>query len=166
MLTIGPDGTPSLPRCVSEICRLPLRPEWAFCPFCGKDNRPPERQKRVRRCRHVWPPDGYYCVNCGVVSPKYHILWDDVLTWASGAGVVIGLLIAGFGKLVERAYLGHPFLFIQRETVLMKGQSVLTGSAQVEVSNYYQIGLGIAVVCFAILIREWLPDFRWWRWTE
>jgi hypothetical protein len=33
--------------CVKPSCGVELLPEWAFCPVCGTDNRPPESQPKV-----------------------------------------------------------------------------------------------------------------------
>jgi hypothetical protein len=65
-------------------CHKDVEPEWAFCPKCGGDNRPPERRTKVE-CKHHDYARGQHCVICGhkrpavdetgaVVNPTWHLL--------------------------------------------------------------------------------------------
>src|SRR2546421_7357386 len=45
-------------------CHHALNPAWAFCPYCGEDNRPPEKRSGIPPHAHDFSK-GYHCIYCG-----------------------------------------------------------------------------------------------------
>ena len=72
--------------CVNPECRAVLPDDYAFCPFCGADNRPPESQKAVHDGEHVFPPTAEYCILCGEPRdepyPSLRHVWRLRLAWS------------------------------------------------------------------------------------
>lgn len=46
-------------------CHRQIQDSFAFCPICGADNRPPERQEPITFCDHQFVPGGQFCILCG-----------------------------------------------------------------------------------------------------
>lgn len=51
--------------CVRDECKQPIEAVWAFCPYCGEDNRPPHNRNAVVACRHKFVSAGGFCFTCG-----------------------------------------------------------------------------------------------------
>src|SRR5437868_15179805 len=45
-------------------CHHALNHAWAFCPYCGEDNRPPEKRSDIPPHAHDFSK-GYHCIYCG-----------------------------------------------------------------------------------------------------
>lgn len=62
--------------CVRSRCGKALQPDWAFCPFCGQDNRPPSGRIRVANCPHEFD-EGDFCVGCGISGKRLALQAED-----------------------------------------------------------------------------------------
>ena len=51
--------------CMSASCRKEIDDSYAFCPYCGTDNREPHERAPVVCSRHLAVPGGRACVLCG-----------------------------------------------------------------------------------------------------
>src|SRR5205085_921822 len=51
--------------CVNSSCKNTLDSDWAFCCFCGSDQRPQADRTQVVKCKHEDVGVGFYCVRCG-----------------------------------------------------------------------------------------------------
>lgn len=52
-------------NCVAQHCRMVIDPNWAFCPYCGKDNRAPGTRTTVGFHKHEYLHDTGHCLKCG-----------------------------------------------------------------------------------------------------
>lgn len=63
-----------MPNCVSEYCRRQVDERWAFCPYCGTDNRPPDRRDPVGEHRHQFlAKNAGCCLVCGEPADEPYI---------------------------------------------------------------------------------------------
>jgi len=85
-------------RCVD--CHKDVKPEWAFCPFCGGDNRPPESRPPVSEHAHDFS-QGYHCILCGESyakeaqnAPAHGMVYRSwSLNWTMGVFAVLLFLV-------------------------------------------------------------------------
>lgn len=84
-------------RCISPYCRKDIDEQFYFCPYCGKDNRAPEKRFEPADHQHQYPAAGsYYCVWCGDQRGKTYLVarpWRKPLL---AACVVLGSAYFGF----------------------------------------------------------------------
>lgn len=103
-----------MPNCVSEHCRREINPRWAFCAYCGQDNRPPEERYPVGRHRHRYEWSGRqrgYCTWCGQPA-------DEPYAMTRAGRLRIAFTLIGLSVLfwlalldVQLAHHGKPALF-------------------------------------------------------
>jgi hypothetical protein len=103
----------------------------AFCPKCGKDNRPPNERKYVKGHRHIQADGGKYCIHCGVKANDdgsatqggWHriagvimlivgvlLLLGSVFSILRGRLHIIGII---FGVVVGLYLLGHGWYWVR-----------------------------------------------------
>lgn len=95
-------------HCVSEHCRREIDPNWAFCPYCGEDNRPPDQRHPVGEHSHQYLQKGSgCCLLCGEPADEPYAMkrvWRVRLAFLMMLiGVLLGLffidvLLANNGK--------------------------------------------------------------------
>ncbi|HTQ09067.1 MAG TPA: zinc ribbon domain-containing protein [Fimbriimonadaceae bacterium] len=86
--------------CVSRACGQTIDDGFAFCPYCGTDNRPPENRPPIPNCAHQDVEGGGFCVLCG------EALWDPSFlgrAWRMRAAAL--LLVLGFLAFVVAGFL-------------------------------------------------------------
>jgi len=58
-------------QCINVNCRKTIDDQFAFCPYCGTDNRAPDKRLQPKSHQHQYPAAGpYFCVECGVQQGK------------------------------------------------------------------------------------------------
>ena len=86
--------------CVNPQCRAQIPDDYAFCPLCGTDNRPPEKRAAVHDGAHVFPPTAKFCINCG--EPRDQRYTSVKHVWRIRLGsvlVLLALALAAFAIL-------------------------------------------------------------------
>lgn len=94
--------------CVSSSCGRLIEDEYAFCPFCGSDNRAPLQRVQVGFHTHIYPEEGKYCATCGCLD---ELLIERAIDAQQGrkttliGGAVLGgaLLLFILGSLIDNA---------------------------------------------------------------
>ncbi|MBN9502964.1 MAG: hypothetical protein J0H02_14395 [Armatimonadetes bacterium] len=95
-----------MPNCISDTCRRDIDPTWAFCAYCGQDNRPPSDRYAVGDHRHVyaWPRKGC-CTLCGEPADEPYPLKRVWRIRAATALIGLGIVLLIFAVMVQLA--GH-----------------------------------------------------------
>jgi hypothetical protein len=95
-------------RCVNTDCGVEIEADWAFCPYCGEDNRPPAERREVGSHRHKRIRGFEHCVECGAardgLTNKKRIRWILVF-------VTLGILLALFAFNIQLAHANKGALF-------------------------------------------------------
>jgi hypothetical protein len=58
--------SPTLSSCANEKCKRAMEESWAFCPFCGTDNRSEPLRTAVLQCTHLYFSGTAFCAKCGM----------------------------------------------------------------------------------------------------
>ncbi len=85
-------------RCLNPRCARELRDDWAFCNWCGTDNRPPAARIPVEEDEHL-APESEHCVRCGVSILDVNRPPDEDEHRLQAIGGWIALILGG-GALV------------------------------------------------------------------
>ncbi len=97
--------------CVRRSCGRSIDGRFAFCPYCGADNRPPETRPPIRNCAHQDVEGGGFCVLCG------ESLWDPSFlgrSWrlrGSAIALALGLLSIASAGFLGAVHSGSIHLF-------------------------------------------------------
>lgn len=95
----------SAPRCVSSYCRQVLDPAWAFCPYCGEDNRPPADRHAVPDHSHAFlGGDKGCCIHCGEPSDEPYNMSRKWRLRLAGLAFIGGALVGVFILAIRGAY--------------------------------------------------------------
>lgn len=109
----------------------------AFCPKCGKDNRPPDQRTYVRGHRHILADGGKFCIHCGVRAND-----DGSATqggWHRIAGVI--MLVVGVLLLLLTIYLLIVLLNPQ-QAITYRGNGSIILTIACGVGGLYLLGHG------------------------
>ncbi len=123
--------------CLNSSCRHPMPDDRAFCPKCGKDNRPPDQRTYVRGHRHILADGGKFCIHCGVRAND-----DGSATqggWHRIAGVI--MLVAGVLLLIGVVVLVIG-LFRPHHSYYTRHRGSLYGIIGGTVAGLYLLGHG------------------------
>jgi|GEM_PF-6630680 len=138
--------TQTYSRCAK--CGVTLRDEWAFCPKCGRDVRPPALRTSVD-CPDHEIADGEYCINCGrsILDQAIEESEPDLglKVAAAWAGLVGGSVLAGVGQMIMMA--NRP------KSLDEEGAAILGPAAWM-----VRFGILFAILGFGALIA--LPSIR------
>lgn len=123
--------------CVNPPCRREIAPMWAFCAYCGQDNRMPLQRTPVRGCSHQFPFPGSYCCLCGTADaalpqrPRFS-LWTFLFQPRSDTRLrlVVSILMTAFILLmmVSRAWPNPQNAQAARALVQNAYEAARTGS--------------------------------------
>jgi hypothetical protein len=84
-------------NCMNPLCRKAIGEDFAFCPYCGADNRPPHERVKPKCANHGTVDGGRACLRCGVK------LQEDGTPVRGSAYRLLGLLLLLFGLAVLAA---------------------------------------------------------------
>lgn len=54
-----------MPQCQYKRCKSKIEQGWAFCPYCGTDNRPSTWRPPILACPHSFLESEGFCLRCG-----------------------------------------------------------------------------------------------------
>ena len=91
-------------NCLNASCRKEIDDAFAFCPYCGTDNREPHARAPVRCTRHQAAEGGRDCVLCGKRLNEDGTATRGPLHRIAGLVMIVGGLGLIAGAVIEEVY--------------------------------------------------------------